>query len=83
MTFILLNGELKLITEVSVQVLHVCGHLMSTLRWNRLKGNFRFQMESLVSEKWSDTHGQVLGVVVGKFRKGEQMLPVILLDPGS
>ena len=35
--------------------------------------------ESLVGEKWNDTHGQMLGVVVGKFHKGEQMLPVILL----
>ena len=77
--FVLLNGELKLIMEVLVQVSHVCSHLMSTLRWNRLKGNFEFQMEFLVSKKQSDTRGQVLGVVVGKLCKGEQMLPVILL----
>ena len=79
MTFVLLNGELKLITEILVQVLHVCGNLMSTLRQNRLKRNFELWMESLVSEKWSDTRGRMLGVVVGEFHKGGQMLPVILL----
>ena len=36
-------------------------------------------MESLVSEKQGDTHGRVLGVVLGKLCEGEQTLPVILL----
>ena len=36
-------------------------------------------MESLVSEKRSDTRGRMLSVVIGEFRKREQMLPVILL----
>ena len=36
-------------------------------------------MESLVGEKGSDIRSQMLSVVVGKFRKREQMLPVILL----
>ena len=47
MSFILLEGELKLITKVLMQVLHVCSHFMSTLQWNRFKGNLKFRMELL------------------------------------
>ena len=36
-------------------------------------------MESFDSEGWGDTCGRVLGVVVGEFCKGEQLLPVVLL----
>ena len=79
MSFILLEGELKLITKVLMQVLHVCSHFMSTLQWNRFKGNLKFWMEPFISEKWSDTCGQMLDVVVGKFCKREQVLPVVLL----
>ena len=79
MLLVVLNGELKLITEVLMQILHVCGHFSSTLRQNRLKRNFEFWMEPLVSKQWSDTCGRMLGVVVGELCKGKQMLPVILL----
>ena len=50
MLLVVLNGELKLITEVLMQILHVSGHFLSTLRQDRLKRNFEFRMESLVSE---------------------------------
>ena len=53
----LLDGMLKLGLKVLVQLLEVCSHFVSLLRWNRLKGHFEFGVEALVGKERSDIRG--------------------------
>src|SRR5882724_7626319 len=62
-----------------MQLFQICGNLVSRIRHDRLKGNFKFRVKALVGKEGSDCGFRLRSVVVCELCKGEKVDPVILL----
>src|SRR5882672_11182016 len=68
-----------LVAKVLVEFLQIRSNRVSSIRHNRIKGNFEFRVKALVGKEGGDHGGRMRSIVVCKFGKGQEVDPVILL----
>ncbi len=57
MMFVLLQGALKLVAKILMELLEVRGHFVSTFQRDQVEGYFELGVEAFVGEEGSDTRG--------------------------
>src|SRR5882672_11914581 len=68
-----------LVAKVLVEFLQIRSNRVSSIRHNRIKGNFEFRVKALVGEEGGDHGSRMRSIVVYEFGKGQEVDPVILL----
>src|SRR5882672_10688133 len=68
-----------LVAKVLVEFLQIRSNRVSSIRHNRIKGNFKFWVKALVGEEGGDHGSRMRSIVVCKFGKGQEVNPVVLL----